>query len=403
MTSPSSDGYKVRLAILGSGGYPSTYGGFETFVRHFAPYAGNKGHEVAVYFRYDKRRFLWKVTEAEGVFQHLTPGTRSQSSSTLTYGITSSIDALFRQFDVILVVNVPNGFFLPIIRASGAVTVVNVDAIGWERGKWSSLCKRTFRLGTRATAKFGDELIADSDAIWHIWQQQFIRDTQFLPFGAKVLAPRSLERIEKLGLSENGYLLDVARLVPENNIDLIVSGFEASDTNLPLVIVGSGQIDAALEARLRNLESLGRVLRLGHVSDQELLLDLWSHTSLYLHGHSVGGTNPALLQALGDGSPTLALYTPFNREVLLSPEQLFGKEALSITKVINLRIKDRATLDRRADHGHSLISSRYRWDDVYPVHESRGARCKRKACHPRPEDRQLDRISKRVILGMSTC
>ena len=135
----------MKLAIIGSRGFPSTYGGYETLVRYLAPYLAHAGHEVTVYCRTrDQGRRTWV---AEEVCCIATPGRDTKSLSTLTFGMTGILDASFRHFDSALVLNIANGFWLPILRVARTPSAVNTDGIEWERGKWGRLGRATFQAG----------------------------------------------------------------------------------------------------------------------------------------------------------------------------------------------------------------------------------------------------------------
>lgn len=353
----------MNLAILGSRGFPSTYGGYETLVRYLAPYLVQEGHEVTVYCRVrDKSRRIW-VTE--GVRCIATPGYDSKSLSTLTFGMTAMLDASFRCFDSILVLNIANGFWFPALRASKTPFVVNTDGIEWERGKWSRAGRATFRAGAWMTARNANGLICDSNAIGVIWQEIFGRDSTFIPYGAPVLDEVDYDRLVSAGIQRDRYILVVARLAPENNVELTLDALKLLGDKAPqAVIVGSANFDSPIEVRLRALETAGQVKWLGHVDDQELLTQLWAHCAIYIHGHSVGGTNPALLQALGAGAPTLALDTPFNAEVLPFPEQLFPHDARVLAELIDDVVRSKGRQQQMRRTGQQVIKQRYSWDDV---------------------------------------
>jgi glycosyltransferase involved in cell wall biosynthesis len=353
----------MNIAILGSRGFPSTYGGYETLVRYLAPYLVQEGHEVTVYCRArDEGRRTWT---AEGVRCIATPGYDSKSFSTLTFGMTATLDASFRRFDSILVLNIANGFWFPALRAARTPFAVNTDGIEWERGKWSRFGRATFRAGAWMTARNAGALICDSHAIGSVWEDTFGRESTFIPYGAPVLEDVGRDRLETVGLQDQSYLLVVARLAPENNVELTLDALDRLGDKAPrAVIVGSANFDSPIESRLRAMESEGRLSWLGHVDDQSLLTQLWAHCTVYVHGHSVGGTNPALLQALGAGAPTLALDTPFNTEVLPFPEQLFPLDAGVLAEQIHAVID---SIDRQRDMrlaGQQVIRERYSWTDV---------------------------------------
>jgi glycosyltransferase involved in cell wall biosynthesis len=353
----------MKLAILGSRGFPSTYGGYETLVRRLAPYLVQAGHDVTVYCRAGQgSRRTWL---AEDVRCIATPGYDTKSLSTLTFGMTATLDASFRRFDSMLVLNIANGFWFPALRIARTPFAVNTDGIEWERGKWSRLGRATFQAGAWMTARNANALICDSRAIGDIWRKLFKRDSIFIPYGADVLSDVDSDRLEALGLADEPYLLVVARLAPENNVELTLDAIELLGDNAPRsVIVGSANFDSPIEGRLRKLEATGRLKWLGHVADQELLTELWANSAVYVHGHSVGGTNPALLQALGAGAPTLALDTPFNAEVLPYPEQRFSHDAQALADQIQSVAASGSLQEAMAARGRSVVRERYSWESV---------------------------------------
>jgi glycosyltransferase involved in cell wall biosynthesis len=358
----------MRIAIVGSRGYPSYYGGFETFVRRLAPALRDQGHEVTVYGRGGGLRYRTRVTD--GIRCVDTPGIETKSLSTLSHGWFASMHASHSDYDVALVVNVAHGFFLEQFQAAGIPTVVNVDGIEWMRAKWGALAKRTFRTGARLTASRGSVLVADSRAVADIWETKFGIRPQHVAYGADVVENNGRDRIGGLGLESGSYLLVVARLVPENNVELFLDAVEDLPSRPPVVVVGSANYRCSITQRLEELSARGAVQWLGHVDDQTLLGQLWSNCRLYVHGHSAGGTNPALLQALGFGAPTIALDTVFNREVLdRFPGVLYPADADGLREIIARELQEPGSHATSVREGQSLVAMSYAWEDICAQYE----------------------------------
>ena len=172
--SASSKAPPGSVAIIGTRGYPSFYGGFETLVRKLAPFLADRGWQVTVYGR-PHGTVISAQYQREDIRSLTTKGIESKSLSTLTFGATSILDASKRRPDVALVMNVANGYWLPMLRWRRIPSVVNVDGIEWQRDKWSKLGKAVFKLGAQLTARFGDILISDSREIGAFWQKTFNR------------------------------------------------------------------------------------------------------------------------------------------------------------------------------------------------------------------------------------
>lgn len=349
------------IGILGSRGYPSTYGGFETLVRNLAPFLRDSGFDVTVYGRQAARG--GRVRSVDGIRCVDTLGIDRNSTSTLTFGLSSALASVRRRHDAVLVLNVANGFYLPLLRRAGVKTLVNVDGIEWEREKWNRLGKRVFHAGARFTARWADAVVVDSECIGAVWRREFDVTSTYIPYGGDLGLGQGDSKIREMGLASDSYVLVVARLVPENSIDLILDAFAELEGDIPAVIVGTG--DPRLQDRIDRLCEGRPTLRwLGHVRDQDLLGQLWRNCGLYVHGHSVGGTNPALLQALACGSPTIALETPFNREVLGSTSQLFPPEPNRLTQMIQRVLHDQPARQEMRERGQQIVAERYVWEDV---------------------------------------
>lgn len=355
------------VAIIGTRGYPSYYGGFETAVRKLAPALVDAGWDVTVYGRRGATR-LDDETAEPAVSTRTTPGLETKSLSTLSYGMTSTLDAAARRPDVALVMNVANGYFLPFLKARRIPALVNVDGIEWERAKWNPLAKRVFRVGAACTAKYADGLVFDSRAIGTYWRQAFGVEGTFIPYGGEV--PPALPVPD--GLAHRGYVLVVARFVAENSIPEFFGAVPAIAAHHPVVIVGSSGYGGEWDDLARALaEDHSAVSWLGHVSNDPLLLALWQHAGVYFHGHSVGGTNPALVQAMAAGAPILARDTVYNREVLGPQGKFVRADSESIAQSI-LGWMESAVEEREAAGQANLerAERHYSWTQVCADYEN---------------------------------
>lgn len=363
LDSTSSSPSGLSFAIIGSRGYPSTYGGYETLVRYLARYIVADGHHVTVYCR--ERNNGSRVWFEDGVRCVATRGKDTKQFSTLSFGATSTVDASLRRFDAALVLNIANGYWMPMLRAARVPFAVNTDGLEWKRAKWSKLGKAVFRTGAELSARLAPELVCDSQALGDIWQEEFGRKSVFIPYGGEVRDALGDTRIRDLGLETRNYVLSVARLAPENNVELTLDAVERLGDAAPkAVIVGSANFDNPITKRLEALQAQGKVLWLGHVADQDLLAELWQNAGVYVHGHSVGGTNPALLQALGAGAPTIALDTVFNREVLPFPHHLYAHNPEALATRISTLIDSPAEQQALMDTGGEAVAARYSWESV---------------------------------------
>lgn len=353
------------VAIIGTRGYPSYYGGFETAVRYLAPYLAERGWDVTVYCRPNKTR----VSE-EGdprVRRVFTKGIETRSLSSLSFSFTSIFDARRRKPDVALVMNVANGFALPLLRGKNRVpTLLNVDGIEWERDKWSKPAKAVFRLGAVLSARFADRLVFDAHEIGNYWRKEFKKDGVFIPYGGSedfvpVPLPGNLRARE--------YALVVARFVPENSIKEFFEAAKTIAQNHPVVIVGSTGYGGAIDEEAETLAKTPNVYWLGHVQDDNLLHSLWASAGAYFHGHTVGGTNPALVQAMMLGAPVVARDTIFNREVLENAGVFVGSDPNSIADSVMAVLRDASLQEQLSLNARERALSVYTWDKVCSAYE----------------------------------
>lgn len=350
----------ASVAIIGTRGYPSYYGGFETAVRRLAPALVKDGWDVTVYSRAGATR-TDDPDRDSAVQVKYTRGISSRSLSTITYGLTSMFDAARRKPDAALIMNVANCLWLPLLRLRRVPTLVNVDGIEWERAKWGRVARTVFRIGARFTARWADELVFDASAIGDRWSDEFNRTGIMIPYGG--------DRVDAteapLGLESKSYVLVVARFVPENSIPAFFRAAELLAADIPVIIVGSSGHGGELDVQAQALSDRQENVRwLGHVSNDELLHALWAHAGAYFHGHTVGGTNPALVQAMACGAPTVAVDTVFNREVLDTAGVFVDPEPSAIAAAITGLLSNEEQQKQLSERARERAATDYSWDTV---------------------------------------
>jgi glycosyltransferase involved in cell wall biosynthesis len=304
----------MRIAMLGTRGVPANYGGFETAIEEIGQRLVEQGHAITVYGR---------STGEPAPREHLgmrcvtLPALRSKALETLSHtALSSSHLLLHRRHDVAFVFNAANAPFVPMIRSRGTAVAVHVDGLEWKRDKWGRFGRRYYRAAEQLAVREADALIADAQGIQDYYADEFAIPTELIRYGTKIIERSPADLIAELGLVPGRFHLVVARFEPENHVDVIVEGYHRSDAHLPLVVVGSAPYSASYTHSIQQLAARDpRIRLLGGVWDQRLLDQLYTHALSYLHGHSVGGTNPSLLRAMGAGTAVVAWDVVFNREV----------------------------------------------------------------------------------------
>lgn len=352
----------LRIVMLGTRGVPARYGGFETAVEEVGSRLAAAGHHVTVYCRPSPDDHL---TTHLGMHRVVLPALHRRSLETLSHGIVSALHLVTRRRrpDAVLVLNAANAFVLPLLHARGLPVATHVDGLEWQRAKWSGAGQRFYRLAERLAVRWSDALVADAEGIAAYYAAEFGALTEQIAYGAPVQERPADQRLAELGLTSGGYHLVVARFEPENHVDVLVRAHLASGAALPLVVVGSAPYPSE---HVRTIEALGadpRVRLLGGVWDEELLDQLYAGAATHLHGHSVGGTNPSLLRAMGAGAPVIAYDVVFNREVLGEGGVVFTTEAELGAHLLDAE-RDPETWRSRGKALRERAATCYRWDDV---------------------------------------
>lgn len=351
--------------MLGTRGVPPRYGGFETAVDEIGQRLVRAGHEVVVYCRNPGQ----SSREHEGMRLVNLPAVRHRVAETLSHTALSAVHAAVRaRPDVALLFNAANAPLVPVLRAAGIPTAVHVDGLEWKRAKWRGLGARYYRAAERWSVRWADEVVADSRGIAEHLLRAHGRSSRFIPYGAPLVSP-GCERLGPLGLEPGGYHLAVARLEPENHVDVLVRGRLRSAAAWPLVVVGGAPYAADYERGVRALAAGDeRVRFLGPVYDDELLDQLYAGATSYLHGHSVGGTNPSLLRAMGAGAAVTAWDVVFNREVT-DGQARYVSSADDLAAALEADERDPAGAKERGEVLREHARRTYRWDDVAASYE----------------------------------
>jgi glycosyltransferase involved in cell wall biosynthesis len=348
----------VDIAMMGTRGVPAQYGGFETAVEEVGRRLVADGHRVVVYCRNPGQ------TQPDHLGMELVnlPALRKRSLETLSHTGLSVAHALRHRPDVAVLFNAGNAPYLPILKAARIPTAVHMDGLEWKRAKWRGFGARYYRWAERAAARSGLPLIADARGIADHLLDAYGADSHVIAYGAPILEPGS-DRLAEVDVTPHGYHLVVARLEPENHVDVVVRGYADSGSPHPLVVVGAAPYGNVHVASIRVAAGASDVRFLGALWDQDLLNELYAGALSYLHGHSVGGTNPSLLRAMGCGAPVTAFDVGFNREVTAGHARFF-RDAASVAAAINADDQDPAAAGERGRAGQRHAGAAYRWDQV---------------------------------------
>lgn len=357
-------GDRLSIALVGTRGVPARYGGFETAVEEVGRRLADRGHDVVVYCR-----TLDGSADRPATYQGMRlvhrGAMRKRSLETLSHTGLSVAHLLRHPTDAAIVFNAANSPFLPLLRASHIPVATHVDGLEWRRAKWGRGGRSYYRFAESWAVRWSDALIADAHGIADYYRDEFAATTELIAYGAPRVDSAS-DLLADIDLTPGGYHLVVARFEAENHVDMIVDGYRRSTATKPLIVVGSAPYADDFTRRVHGLAD-DRVTFLGGVWDQRLLDQLYAGAYTYLHGHSVGGTNPSLLRALGARTPTIAFDVSFNREVVRASGSFFT-DAAGVARAIEAA---EAAPDTIAERGR-IAGERahdYDWDDVADAYE----------------------------------
>lgn len=355
----------MKIAIAGTRGIPANYGGFETFAEELSTRLVERGHEVTVYGRSNNIKHPSDVYR--GVRLVILPTIPTKHLDTVTHTFLSVLHALGRGYDVILMCNAANALFSVVPRLAKVPVALNVDGIERKRGKWGLAGRAHYRISERLATILPTVVITDARVMRDYFLSEHGTASVMIAYGADCRRTEDHRLLESLGLESRRYLLYVSRLEPENNAHLVIEAYREIDTSMPLVIVGDAPYATAYIRRLKSMAD-ERVQFVGAIYGDGYL-ELRSHAYAYFQATEVGGTHPALLEAMGAGNCVLAKDTPEHREVLGSTGLYFdsaGDLGDLIRKVLSNSDLVASCRQRTRDRARAL----YSWETVTDQYET---------------------------------
>lgn len=359
----------MKVAIIGTRGYPYVYGGFETFVKEVSERLVRNGVEVHIYCQ--KNLFKERPKQVNGIFLHYIPTIESKSLNQIIHSFLSIIHASFSSADIILVLNLAAGPMGWIPKLTGKKTMINVDGLEWLRPKWKGPGAAYFRFAAKLATKLYDLIITDAEAMREVYLKEFETDSVVIAYGAPPFKEADVLNLKRFNLKPREYYLIVGRLIPDNNADLIIKAFLEAGSEKKLVVVGDVPYQDKYAEDLKKLAN-DKLQFVGYVKNQDELMTLYQNSFSYIHGHEFGGTNPAMLKAMSNNCAILALDTSFNREMLNEGEfgLFFDKDSLSLIRGMNKLEANEVLVDLMRNKVSSGLTDKYNWDAVTRSYQS---------------------------------
>ncbi|MEJ7759204.1 MAG: glycosyltransferase [Gemmatimonadaceae bacterium] len=367
MTESPPTGRPLRIGMLGLYGMPMPnlhFTGFETGFGEIAPRLAEAGHDIVMYCRRGSFPAEIRLPSYKGVRLVYVPSPGGKNFS----GVISTFFAMLHalavgRYDVFFFVNVGMGHHAAICRLFGKKVVMNVNGLDWTRAKWGPVARWYFLSAARSAVRFCNELVTDAEAMRQFYLERFSKQTTMIAYGAHVEVSARPELISQFGVAADDYYLIASRLIPENHADLIARAFLASGTKKKLLIAGGANYDSQFHRDLQAMVG-DRIILAGHINDQDVIRELHCNCFVYVHGHSVGGTNPSLLKAMGYANCILALDTVFNREVLADGGVFFPRDETILAAQMQALEGDRSRVMQLRQMGPERIWDNYTWQKI---------------------------------------
>lgn len=326
----------MKIGIIGTRGIPNNYGGFEQFAEQFSEYLVTNGHKVTVY---NSSNHPFRETDYHGVklIRKYDPEDKIGTTGQFIYDALCILDSRKQQFDIVLQLGYTSssvfGFMLP----SRALIFTNMDGLEWKRSKYNKYVQSFLKKAEKWAVKTSDYLIADSLGIKEYLKEKYNKSSYYIPYGAEIFYDQDSSILNNYKLKEFSYNLILARMEPENNIETITRAYISSKMEMPLVIIGN--YNNSFGEYLINKYRNEKVQFLGAIYEKKTINNLRYFSNIYFHGHSVGGTNPSLIEAMGCKTFIVAHDNIFNKYILGNDACYFDSEntLLDILKTYPLK------------------------------------------------------------------
>jgi glycosyltransferase involved in cell wall biosynthesis len=351
----------MRIGLLGTRGIPANYGGFETFAEEISVRLAERGHDVTVYCREPSSPPTYR-----GVRLRYLPTIRHKYFDTVAHTALSTIHALFRRFDVLLYCNAANAVFTLWPRLLGTATALNVDGVERHRKKWNYLAKTWYLISEWLATWCCSAIVSDAERIREYYLQQYGKESTFISYGAEVGRIESAELVRALGLEPGKYVLYVSRMEPENNALVVRQAFEKVRTDFKLALVGDAPYAPDYIRQVKDTRD-PRIVIPGGIYG-EGYRQLQSHCHTYVQATEVGGTHPALIEAMGRGALVLYLDTPVSAEVAGDAAVPFRDDLVAkLQWAVDVCQEQRAAWGCRA---MQRVEKHYSWNAVTDAYEA---------------------------------
>lgn len=349
----------MKIAILGTRGIPNYYGGFEQFAEFFSVYLAEKGHEVYVYNSHN-HKYQEKIFHGVNIIHQYDPEYKYGTFGQFIYDYNCILDSRKRNFDIILQLGYTSNSIWFFLLPKKPIIITNMDGIEWKRSKYNKPVQQFLRFAERLAAVSSDYLVADSLGIQTFLKKRYGKDSTYIAYGAYPFDAPNESILEQYQVNKGNFNMIMARFEPENNLEMVLDGVVLSQDKTIILVIGNHQTKFGNYLK-QKFESYKNIRFTGGIYNLEHLNNLRYYSKLYFHGHSVGGTNPSLLEAMASQALILAHDNDFNKGVLednayyfSNPEEV-KKLLLTIQKNDNLHF---------IKNNYQAIVNHFNWEKI---------------------------------------
>lgn len=368
----------MKIGILGTRGIPNAYGGFEQFAQYLAKGLVEKGHSVSVYnsSSHPYQESAWNGVQ---IIHCSDPENKIGTAGQFIYDYNCLCDARKRDFDILLQLGYTSSSVWHRFWPKKTINIINMDGLEWKRAKYNKITQKFLLWAEGLAVKQGNVLIADSTGIKDYIKTKYQKEAVYIPYGADIPESFSDSYLLDFNLKANQYYLLIARMEPENNIEMVIQGYLESGHPYPLIILGNTQNKYG--QFLFNKYASDSIQFPGSIYNLDLINSLRHFSALYFHGHSVGGTNPSLLEAMACGCNIAAHDNKFNKGILGDDARYFSS-AHDVKKIIIQPIQQNVN-SQQVLNNIEKIKIYYNWEKIITDYESLFLKMTKKIISPK--------------------
>ena len=326
----------MKIAILGTKGVPNNHGGFEQFAEYLSEFLVDKGHDVYVYSPHSHpyQDKLWKGVK---IIHQYDPEESLGAVGQFVYDFNCILNIRKSKFDIVLQLGYTSSSIWGKLLPKKSIIVTNMDGLEWKRSKYSKTVQAFLKYAEGLAINTSDFLVADSIGIQDYLKKKYDKPSKYIAYGANVFSNPEESVLKQYNVLVYKYNLLIARLEPENNIETILDGVELNKNGIPFLVIGKNNTKYG-QYLTNKFKSNNKIIFLGAIYNQNHLNNLRYYSNLYFHGHSVGGTNPSLLEAMASNALIVANENIFNKSIL-DTAAFYFTNSIEVSEHLN-RIKE---------------------------------------------------------------